>query len=360
MHISLVQQIGKSLLVVCLLFELLQGQVLASNIASSAQPIVVLLSPDELVSQQVNEQLLIGVRREMPTTQPYFVIAMDDFADLKTAWQAVLQLNPQLVIGPLHKQNIEQLVALDPTVPVVALNRVAAQHPLIWQIDVAAIHPLAQLKTHLLDNDIHNLLLLSHYSDKANDAYQQLSSDDPAHFHIESIIYQRKDELLAALYALTEYTSNRQRVEGLQQLVVTPFVTRHWFRQDADAMVLLMPLADALEVVNQLRYIGHEDLPVFWLDTAAAPLSQFVRARHQWPWLYTLLPQFYVTAMQSNNAVDDNWFTALGEDSIKLALQLERLNAAHDVSIEGSLGKLSLHQNHIIRIDLPLVELNGK
>lgn len=355
MHISLVQQIGKSLLVVCLVFELLQGQVLASNVVSSAQPIVVLLSPDELVSQQVNEQLLIGVRREMPTTQPYFVIAMDDFADLKTAWQAVLQLNPQLVIGPLHKQNIEQLVALNPTVPVIALNRIAVQHPLIWQIDIAAINPVEQLASILAQNGLSQLRLLSHYSDKANAYYQQLSHLQSDRFQIESIIYQQKNQLLAALYALTDYTANRQRIETLRQLAVEPFVVKPWFRQDVDAIVLLMPLDDAVEAINQLSYVGNDAL-VFWLDTALTPLSQYVRMQHQWQPMYTLLPRFYANAMQRNNAIDDNWFTALGEDGAKLALHL-LASPKPPNSLEGHLGQLQFHSNQIIRIRLPLVEL---
>lgn len=323
--------------------------------ALAQDKIVVLLSSEQQISEQANAQLLTGIRRMLPHSYQLQSVYRDDFSSLKAAWQAVMQLQPQLVIGPLYKQDVRDVIALAPTVPVIALNQVSVSHPNVWQFSLSANQLAEQLANYLSQKDMTRLLVLSHYSPMANQLQLAFRQQSTAKV-VDTLLYRQPSELLSALYAITRLNTSRSRIEQLQALIDQPIAAAPWLRQDVDAMVLFLPLADALEVSHQIDYLWNEALNVFWVDTGANALSDYVRSTLSWGRMKALMPNFYVQAMQQHRSKEDDWFTALGEDAMRLAI--ERLANTHiQWPMNGSLGQLTLDDQQYIRVHWPLVWL---
>lgn len=341
------------------LWSYLAGLLLILPWATWAEPppIVVLLSSSEQVGSEANTQVLQGVRRHLPADQPLKVVRLDDFAHFKAAWRAVLQLQPKLVIGPLHKSDVQQLIALSPQLPVIALNQTSSVHAQVWQFALTAEQSAYQLARHLAEKSITEVLMLGVNTPHANRLSQSFLAVQDASIK-ERLIYQQSDQLVAALYAITGYHKSRRRISQLENLLEQPLVAMPWLRQDVEALLLFAPLADALEVSHQVDYAWGQSFSLYWVDTGANASVDYVRSTPNWGRMKTFMPYYQIEAMQQQRAKSDGFFTALGEDSMRLALaRLSLPHSAFKMPFKGATGDLTLDQEQRIQARWPLVWL---
>lgn len=324
---------------------------------AESQPIVVMLNSTDQVGQGANDQLLIGVRRYLPAEQVLKVVRLDDFAHFQAAWQATLALSPKLVISPLHKSDVQQLIQLSPKIPVIALNQTALLHPKVWQFTVNAEQSVYQLALHLADKSMTDLLLLGVNSPHANRLVNSFLSVQDASIK-ERLVYQNSDQLLAALYAITGYHKSRRRIEQVETLLQEPLTAMPWLRQDVEALVLFAPLADALEVSHQVDYAWGQSFSLYWVDTGVNPTRDYVRSTPNWGRMKSFMPYYQIEAMQQQRPKTDNFFTALGEDAMRLAvMRLSNSSTNKELLLKGSTGDLTLDAEQRIQVRWPLVWL---
>lgn len=321
------------------------------------QPIVVVLSATAQVGQEANDQLLMGIRRYLPAGQSLKVVRLDDFAHFQAAWRATLQLNPKLVIGPLHKTDVQQLIQASPKIPVIALNQSPLVHPQVWQFALTAEQPVYQLAMHLAEKSMAELLILVVNRPHAHRLLHSFLSVQDASIK-ERLIYHDSEQLLAALYAITGYHKSRRRIELLEKLVHEPMVSMPWLRQDVEALVLFAPLADALEVSHQVDYAWGQSFSLYWVDTGVNATSDYVRSTPNWGRMKSFMPFYQIEAMRQQRAKKDGFFTALGEDVVRLALaRLSNQYAYNTLLFKGALGYLTMDEEQRIHSRWPLVWL---
>lgn len=324
---------------------------------AESQPIVVMLSSTTQIGQAANEQLLVGVRRYLPVDQVLKVVRLDDFAHFQAAWQAILALSPKLVISPLHKSDVQQLIQLSPKIPVIALNQIALSHSKVWQFAINTEQSVYQLALHLADKSMTDLLLLGVNSPHANRLVNSFLSVQDASIK-ERLVYQNSDQLLAALYAITGYHKSRRRIEQVETLVQEPLTAMPWLRQDVEALILFAPLADALEVSHQVDYAWGQSFSLYWVDTGVNPTRDYVRSTPNWGRMKSFMPYYQIEAMQQQRSKNDSFFTALGEDAMRLALmRLSNSVSDKSLSLKGSTGYLTLDAEQRIQVRWPLVWL---
>jgi outer membrane PBP1 activator LpoA protein len=321
------------------------------------QPIVVLLSSTEQVGKEANKQLLTGLKRYLPSDQPLQVVRLDEFDHFQSAWRAVLQLAPKLVISPLNKRDVQQLIQASPKVPVIALNQSNSFHAQVWQFVIRAEQPAYQLALHLAEKSMTELLMLSVNTEHGRRLSQSFLSVQDSVIK-DHLIYQDREQLLAALYALTGYQKSRRRIESIEKLLQEPITVIPWFRQDVDALVLLTPLTDALEVSHRVDYTQGQSLSLYWVDTGAHSTYDYVRSLPNWGRMKTFMPFYLIEAMQQKRANKDSFFTALGEDAMRLALvRMSNQPAANRLLFKGATGYLSMDDEQRIHARWPLVWL---
>ncbi len=330
--------------------------------AAAQQPIVLLLSAAEQTDDLANRQLVIGAKRLLPSDQLFKVVRVDDFQHFRAAWHAVEQLNPRLVIGPLHKSDVDALIKLSPKFPVISLNQSSLSHPLVWQFAWTPESSVYQLALHLAEKNIVDLLSLSMNSRHATRLVSSFLAVTDVKL-VDRLIYLSSDQLTTGLYALTGYNKSRRRIQALEALLETPLVAMPWLRQDVEALVLFAPLADAVEVSQRVDYAWGQSFSLFWVDTGSNGLRDYVRSLPNWGRMKSFMPWYQVEAMQQKRSVNDSFFTALGEDAMRLALirlshpSINAQGFMQGARIQGSLGYLSKDTLQRIQLRLPLVWL---
>jgi outer membrane PBP1 activator LpoA protein len=316
---------------------------------------IVLLLPQSTPEQvAASNAIAAGVKEILAV--PVMLVDRGLYADFARAWRAVLQLRPTAVVGPLHEDDVAALVGLDPKFPVLALNQTAKSHANIWQLSMRTELPVYQLALHLADKGVEKIVILSHQDAVSERLYQALLDVASAEM-VDGVVYRQQNELAAATSLLLHSAKGRARVQALMTLLAQPLQGYPWVRQDADALVLVAPLADALTLSYQVDYLWGQALSLYWLDSGTNMLSDYVRSTSNWGRMKTFMPAYQLSAMQ-RRSTDSSFFRALGQDAGRL-LQLRLGRDVWDDGsiIEGSLGELSMGDDNHIRVKLPLIWL---
>jgi outer membrane PBP1 activator LpoA protein len=323
-------------------------------IAEAAESIVLLLPQSTAGQVAASKAIAQGVKSVLATQ--VVLVNQDDYPDVASAWKAVMRLRPTAVVGPLHESDVSDLVDLAPKIPVLALNQTAKQHANVWQLAMRTELPVYQLALHLADKGVEKVLLLSRQdavSQRLHDALLAVSAAE----QVDWVRYRESGELAAAASVLLRSRKGRDRVQSLTHLLAQSFHAYPWVRQDADAVIIVAPLADALTLSYQIDYLWGQELSLYWVDSGTNPLSDYVRSATNWGRMKTFMPQYQFAAM-TKMPVADGFFQALGQDAGRLLqLRLGRETWDDASVIEGSLGELSMGDNQQVNIKLPLVWL---
>jgi hypothetical protein len=326
--------------------------VLFSLSVSAQQPVVLLLPQDRY--PQATDQLMQGVRDVL--SSPIQLVNVDDYPTLAKAWQAVQLAKPMAVIGPLEREQVEQLSVLARGIPVIALNQSIRSYANVWQLALRQEQTLYQLVSHWAARGVESVAVITHQGEKAKKLLATLTEVWPVPL-VEVIAYNNRDQVLAASRVLLHSQSGRMRIDRLGQLLQQSLQSVPWVRQDIDAVVVLAPLEDALSLSYHIDYLRGQDLNLYWLDTGIDGLPAYVRSGPNWGRMKTYMPRYQLKAMQRvENNVD--FFRALGRDAarvLQLRLGLGQWEAG--VVIEGDLGDLTMGDEQRIQIQLPMVWL---
>jgi hypothetical protein len=213
---------------------------------------------------------------------------------------------------------------------------------------------------HLAEKSMTDLLMLGVNESHANRLSHSFLSVQDASIK-ERLIYQDSEQLLSALYAITGYHKSHRRIAFLEKLVQEPLVAMPWLRQDVEALVLFAPLADALTVSHLVDYAWGQSFSLYWIDTGVNPTSDYVRSTPNWGRMKGFMPFYQIEAMQQKRAKKDGFFTALGEDAMRLALvrlsSTALANELKQLSVKGANGYLTLDSEQRIHARWPLVWL---
>lgn len=313
--------------------------------------VVLLLSQATQEQAAASNAIARGVKESL--SAKVIVVDRDAYADMYTAWQAVMRLRPDAVVGPLHESDVAALVRLAPTIPVLALNQTAQSHANVWQLSMRTELPVYQLALHLVDKGVEKVLVLTHQDGLSDRLYHALLEVGSVQLS-DWVSYREQSELPAATSLLLHSAKGRARVQNIGNLLAQPITAFPWVRQDADAVILFAPLADALVLSYQVDYLWGQDLSLYWIDSGSNLLSDYVRSAANWGRMKTFMPWYQLAAMR-HTPVSDGFFQALGQD----AGHLLQLRLARDVwddgsVLDGSLGELSMGQDNRITIKLPL------
>jgi outer membrane PBP1 activator LpoA protein len=284
------------------------------------------------------------------------IVNQDAYPNMAVAWKAVMRYHPDAVIGPLHESDVAALIALSPQVPVLALNQTEATDTHVWQLSLPTEQPVYQLALSLAAKGIDRVLMLTHQdalSERLRETFLSVWSGDV----VDAVSYQQSNELAAASRVLLHSSTGRARIQSLGDLLQVPLQGYPWVRQDADALLIVTSLGDALTMSYQVDYLWGQDLSTYWIDSGTNSLSDYVHSTSNWGRMKTFMPQYQLSAMQ-HLSDQFGFFYALGQDAGRL-LQLRLGHEQWDDGslLTGSLGELSMGENNHIQVKLPLVWL---
>lgn len=286
--------------------------------------------------------------------------------DVNTLYQRAVHENARVVIGPLLKSDIEQLVSKQTlSVPTIALNTIPTREaiPNLYQFGLSPEDEAAQIAKRIKSDQRQRLLVIQpntvwgqRVEKSFADSWASLGGETTA-----TMSYESQSKFATQLRETFGLDASYQRARDLRNLVHAKlrFVPRR--RQDFDAIFVVAEPSMGRQVLPLLRFFYANDVPVYsiseiyrgypdphadrdlngiifddipWLLNASATLPdelQIVESsiKTTWPDSFNKYPRLY----------------ALGNDAFRLITQFNKFHLLSNFGIQSATGVLYLQSN---------------
>lgn len=144
---------------------------------TTAQAEVLVILPEHggfaLAAQSVRDGLLAAYYDR--TIQPPLRFVHDDEqVPIDQLLAKNISTQTQLVIGPLARERVEDLIASAPQIPVLALNQVPQEHPNVWEFALAPEEDVSSLIRLMRADGVRELLLLKEDGQSGNSRFEEV------------------------------------------------------------------------------------------------------------------------------------------------------------------------------------------
>lgn len=274
--------------------------------------------------------------------------------NILTLYQQAVADGANFIIGPLQKELIQTLAAQkNLPVPILALNQIDAEHPMIYQFGLAPEDEARAVAQRMLNDGISQVALLTpdnewgkRLANAFSNTWKQQSSRPPIalSYAPNNTDYQ---DLIQTLAIDKESEFRWQKLQTYLQQALK-FVPR--LRQDIDAIFLVANPEQARQWVPQFRYYKLVRPKVYstshiYSGTPNPTTDMDVEGAYYCdiPWFS---PQYANKILPPDNAYHHNRLFALGVDSYTLHNQLNP-----SLRIAGLTGLLRMERRQIERSD---------
>jgi outer membrane PBP1 activator LpoA protein len=279
---------------------------------------------------------------------------------LPQIYERVLADGVDLIVGPLTKERVASLNALNPDVPVLALNYLdsatsAAAN--LLQLGLAIEDESVTIAQHVASLGINRLLVFHNYEDWSIRARQELA--DRWHGNLTIQPFTDVRTITESVGKAMDVAASQERHSALGDLFGAELEFLPRARRDVDAVVALVNNVEANALVPALRFHFARNLPVFACSQVVrgARKDQLTALENfqvsELPW-YLHEDPLYQT-MNSTFALAGNRFSplyALGVDAFRLSLRLGHPGITSGFAMIGSTGALLLAENGRFQRDL--------
>lgn len=309
-------------------------------------------------------------------------------ASVAALYQQALEDGADAIVGPLSKENAADLWALDPTVPTLTLNTVAAReqgrsHPIQFALTVE--DEARAIAKRVVADGRRRVIVLRNGENWTARAFtvlsEHLASDSPTGSPngssagsrserdgdglpadmtpaetqlVSSGVFAEGADITSVVGDTLMIEASKQRHLGVERMagVEVEFTPRR--REDIDAVIALIEGRQLASLKPALAFHFASDLPIYASSQAGRDVPnhddlELLRICDM-PWrLYP--PQMKAEmreAFPNNRGTADALF-AFGLDAYRLVNQMSRLTASTDSRIMGSTGILHLAPDGVIR-----------
>jgi hypothetical protein len=305
------------------------------------------------------------------------VNASSGLSNAAALYQQAVDMGVSLVIGPLSKESINQLLQLETlSVPVLALNRVSTQQAPqnLYQFGLAPEDDATSGAAYALSRDFQRAVILSPQNEWGNriassfsDAWIQAGGSVLKQAYYEESINDFSDTITA----LFELDASEQRYQALKQRLGQPLEFEPRRRQDIDFVFLVARTTKARQLMPQLKFHRSGSLPILATSHAYSGFSDAQKDIDlnglqitDIPWI--VIPERDDEALNVLSTSNDTQFKqlirlyALGADAYHLIPNLNALSRSAQSEYQGATGILTIDEEGIIhRQMLPAIFTNG-
>lgn len=285
---------------------------------------------------------------------------------IENIYQQAVSDGAELIIGPLRKKRIEELILnSDLPVPVLALNHInGIFNPNVYQFGLNPLDEASQVVTRVAMDDKKNLLVLSPDTQKGNRIFEFLSHYWPSLNGniLEQQTYDHKThDFSAPIKSLLNQDESKNRHQRVQQLLATKIQFKERMRQDIDAIFIDANAEIARSIYPQLRFYGTKKIPVYAQPGIFTGVLDTKLDKDLNSVTFCDIPWFFPEAYQeepSLSSLQDIWqhyplkhlrLFALGIDAFNLIFHLSHLE---QTVFSGATGQISLNQENMLTREL--------
>lgn len=317
---------------------------------------------DGFVSAHLHANENIQPGEEAPAEPISLTISVFDSAaePIPALLERALLAGADLVVGPLVKQSVEQINALNPLIPVVTLNYLDSHIPVssnVIQLGLAIEDEADTLVNQLLLDNIERVLVFHTYKDWSRRAAARIRESWP--FPLTEQSFTDIRTITESVGEAMDVQASQRRRDDLARALGTDLEFLPRARQDVEAIVALVDTLEAKALAPALRFHFARGVPVYASSQTvrgarADDLNDLTGFRvSELPWL--LHSDGFYQSMDRAFGITGNPVSslyALGVDAFRVSDQLALLDRSRDHQLLGSTGVLALASNGRIHREL--------
>lgn len=300
--------------------------------------------------------------KELPKTPAIKIYDTSHVTDVRTIYNRAVQEGAQFIIGPLTKDEVNQLNGMNFPVPTVMLNYMT--HPAsstnLMQFGLSSEQATEQAAEHARAQNVSRILVITprgdwgdHIQQVFMNQWQQLGGEIAGAVSIDP-----KDDLDAKIEAILNVDQSKYRGKVLSELFHEPVKTELRRRQDIDGIFIATDPSLTSQIYPLLRFYYAGNLPVISISTIYSGIENIRENQDlngiqfdDMPWLFEENSlQEKIIALWPDNYRQNNRLYALGVDAYQLTLLFNRLNLMPNFEVDGVTGDLFLNdQRQIVR-----------
>lgn len=335
---------------------------------------VVILLPETgnyaSVAQAIKQGILAAHYAVQSRTQLHFLdVSTDSTTGSSNVWQRyqqAIELNANLVIGPLDKKSIQILAdAEELPIPVLALNRLEnhVQKDNLFQFGLAPEDDAISAADFAINQGYQRAVVLAPSSDWGNrvsSAFNEQWLNNGGILLNQTNYNESESDFSATITPLLGLEASKQRYRTLKQILASPLEFEPRRRQDIDFLFLVARPLKARQLMTQFKFHRSGNLPIIATSHAYSghqDTQQDIDLNglifNDIPWIFsdTASADPAYMALHNNQADNFNNFVrlyALGADAYGLISELNSLSRSSSVTFEGATGILSIDETGYI------------
>lgn len=267
----------------------------------------------------------------------------------------------ELIIGPLSKDKVEQLVDRNLPIPVLALNRTDSGpgNPDLYQFGLAPEDEVVQIASRARDEGFRNALVLAPegpWGERTLGEFRKdwLSSDG---IIVDEARYSEQRDYSDLVKSLLKVDESQDRADNLRRIIGERFEFTPRRRQDVDFILLLGNAAQARGLNPTLAFFYADDLPVYSTSHVHEKSDSRIDNIDLNGIRFCDIPWKLAVQEDIHKEVRTLWpasrslmsFYALGADAYRLFPRLQQLKEIPGERLFGATGILTLQGNTVYR-----------
>ncbi|HHA19679.1 MAG TPA: penicillin-binding protein activator, partial [Methylophaga sp.] len=313
------------------------------------------------------KQGIIAARyADQSRTQLHFLdVSTDNTTGTSNVWQRyqqAIELNANLVIGPLDKKSIQILADSEELpIPILALNRLEnhVHKDNLFQFGLAPEDDAISAANFAINQGYQRAVVLAPSGDWGNrisSAFNDQWLNNGGILLNQTNYNQSESDFSATITPLLGLEASKQRYRALKQTLASPLEFEPRRRQDIDFLFLVARPLKARQLMPQLKFHRSGNLPVIATSHAYSgheDTQQNIDLNglifNDIPWIFseTASADPAYMALHDNQTDNFNSFVrlyALGADAYHLISELNSLSRSSSVTFQGATGVLSIDE----------------
>ena len=301
----------------------------------------------------------------------FFDINSDPQSGESNVWQQYQQainINANLVIGPLDKKSIQVLVDIDNLpIPVLALNRLSnnIQKENLFQFGLAPEDDAISVANYAIERGFQRAVIISPdgvWGDRITSAFSDQWSNNGGVLLNRTTYNASDSDFSTTIKPLFGLEVSKQRSKQLEHTLATSLEFEPRRRQDIDFLFLVARPLKARQLVPQLKFHRSGKLAIIATSHAYAGYENTQQdidlnglILNDIPWIFSneaFSDPAYISLHNSKDKGFDQLVRlyALGADSYRLIAELNGLSRSTSLKFKGASGELSINEyGHIHR-----------
>lgn len=270
-------------------------------------------------------------------------------SDVAVLYERALSDGADYVVGPLTKNQVAVVAALNHPVPTLLLNDTFVEvQDNSYLFGLSPLNEAVQVAIKAKSKGYHRALVIAPENEWGHEVAMAFTKEwqEKGGLLVDRLSYAQKDDLNKKMQDFLRITESQTREKQLKQLLGQQIQSSTSRRQDFDMIFLLAYPSKARQIMPLLKYYYAGDIPVFATSSVYGGSANALKDKDLDGIIFCDIPWVFSHQMGARNWPEQfnsyNRLYAVGRDSYALATQLNQLILFPADGVQETSGTLYL------------------